>query len=430
MDKKTLDYYKNNANEIFQKYENATEGIDQFFRMAFPPESKVLDIGAGSGRDMGKLIAQGYDAMGVEPCQELIDLALKYHPELSGKLFQGSLPDLDDKFNEKFNGILCSAVLMHIPKEHLSDTAFSIKRALKPGGYLLISVPRAGPKTDNQFRDEHGRLYHHYSPEYLQLLFERIGFQLNGSWETKDGLGREGRTWTVQLFFLKHYNGIRPIEQIESILNRDKNTATYKLALFRALCEISISNYNQVIWGNDEMVRVPVGLIAEKWIYYYWPLIESKQFIPQIYGEKEGGEVNIVFRNNLKELVDLYRSKGGLSIFALDLRSSPFDLKTEELFYSLLQTIEDAIIRGPVIYSGSSIKAGRAERMFSYCKKDQTIRFKAEIWREISIMNKWILDTIILRWAELTSKMSKNSITPGQVVDIFLANQFEKKVMI
>ena len=66
--------------------------------------------------------------------------------------------------------------------------------------------------------------------------------------------------------------------------------------------------------------------------------------------------------------------------------------------------------------------------MFSYCKKDQTIRFKAEIWREISMMSRWILDTIILRWAELTSKISKNSITPGQVVDIFLNNRFEKKV--
>ena len=147
---------------------------------------------------------------------------------------------------------------------------------------------------------------------------------------------------------------------------------------------------------------------------------ENSQFIPQIYGEKEGGGISIAFRNSLKEMVDLYRLKGGLSRFALDLRSSSFDLKTEELFHSLLQAIKETIIRGPVIFSGSSIKGVRAERMFSYHKKDQTIRFKAEIWREISTMSRWIIDTIILRWAELTSKMSKNSITPGQVVDIFL----------
>ncbi len=420
MDKKTLDYYKNNANEIFQRYENASEGVDRFFRMAFPPESKVLDIGAGSGRDMRKLIAQGYDAIGIEPCKELIELALKHHPELSGKLFQASLPDLDDKYNGKFDGVLCSAVLMHIPKEHLFDAAFSLKRILKPGGYLLIFLPGKGPKTDNQSRDENGRLYHHYSPEYLQLLLERIGFQLNGFWEVEDGMGREGRTWIVQLYFLKYSSGIRPIEQIESVLNRDRKVATYKVALFRALCEISISNYNQVIWENDGMVGIPVDLIAEKWIYYYWPLIENPQFIPQIYGEKEGGGISIAFRNSLKEMVDLYRSKGGLAGFVQDLQNSSFDLKTEKLFYSLLQTINETIIRGPVIYSGSSIKSGRADRMFSYNKKDMTIRLKADIFIEISFMSKWLPDTIILRWAELTSKMSKNSITPGQVVDIFL----------
>jgi SAM-dependent methyltransferase len=413
MDKKTLDYYKNNANEMFKRYENASEGIDRFFRMAFPPESKVLDIGAGSGRDTRKLIAQGYDAIGIEPCHEFIELALKYHPELSERLFQGSLPDLDEKYNEKFDGVLCSAVLMHIPKENLFDTAFSFKRVLKPGGYLLISLPGKGPKTDNQSRDENGRLCHHHSPEYLQLLFERVGFQLNGSWETEDGMRREDRTWIVQLYFLKYSAGIRPIEQIESILNRDRKVATYKLALFRALCEISISNYNQVIWENNGMIGIPVDLIAEKWIYYYWPLIESSQFIPQIYGEKEDGGVSIAFRNFLKEMIDLYHLKGGLSGFTLDLKSSSFDLKTEELFHSLLQAIKETIIRGPVIYSGSSIKGVRAERMFSYHKKDRTVRLKANIFREISLMSKWLLDTIVLRWAELTSKMSKNSITPG-----------------
>ena len=118
------------------------------------------------------------------------------------------------------------------------------------------------------------------------------------------------------------------------------------------------------------MVGIPVDLIAEKWIYYYWPFFESRQFIPQIYGEKEDGEINIAFRESLKEMVDLYRSKGGFAGFVRDLQNSSFDLKTEKLFYSLLQTIDETIVRGPVIYSGSSLKSGRAERMFYYNKKD------------------------------------------------------------
>ena len=58
------------------------------------------------------------------------------------------------------------------------------------------------------------------------------------------------------------------------------------------------------------MLRIPVDLTAEKWIYYYWPLIESHLFIPQIYGEKEGGGISIAFRSSLKEMIDLYHLKG------------------------------------------------------------------------------------------------------------------------
>lgn len=424
MDKKTLDYYKNNANEIFQKYEKASEGVDRCFRMAFPPESKVLDIGTGSGRDTRKLIAQGYDAIGIEPSLELIELALKHHPELSGKLFQGSLPNLDEKYNEKFDGVLCSAVLMHIPKENLFDTAFSLKRVLKPGGYLLISLPGKGPKTDNQSRDENGRLYQHYSPEYLQLLLERVGFQLNGSWETENSMRREGRTWIVQLYLLKYSAGIRPIEQIESVLNRDRKVATYKLALFRALCEISISNYNQVIWENDGMVGIPVDLIAEKWIYYYWPLIESSQFIPQIYGEKEDGGVSIAFRKSLEVLVEEYRKKGGLAGFTLDLRSASLDTETNKLVRQVMNKTRSTIISGPVTYAGSSIETGR---IFEYVKEGRTIRFPASIWRELSLMSHWIEDAIILRWAELTSEIGKKTIKPSEVVDLLLTAPLEER---
>lgn len=40
----------------------------------------------------------------------------------------------------------------------------------------------------------------------------------------------------------------RSIDRIESVLNRDRKVATYKLALFRALAEIGMTRYNQVRW--------------------------------------------------------------------------------------------------------------------------------------------------------------------------------------
>ena len=424
MDEQTYNYYQNNAINLFEKYGNEKDGVSKFFSISFFPCSKVLDIGAGSGRDMKKLLDMGHDVLGIEPSEGLRTLALRKYPELSERLIDGRLPELNESFNGEFDGILCSAVLMHIPKEQLFDTAFALKRLLKPGGHLLLSIPGEGPETDHDSRDKNGLLYQHYNPEYLQLLLERVGFQLTGKWETKDSLGRENRTWIVLLFHLTFSSGIRPLEKIESILNRDRKTATYKLALFRALCEISIVNYNQLIWEKEGSVRVPVELIAEKWIYYYWPLVESQLFLPQIYGEKEEGGIRIAFREPLKMLVEEYRKKGGLSGFTIDLRSSSFDRETQKLVYHVFNKTKRTIISGPVTYAGSSIEMGR---MFEYVKEDRTIRLPASIWRELSLMNHWIKDAIILRWAELTSQISRKAIKPSEVVDLLLTEPLEER---
>ena len=56
-------------------------------------------------------------------------------------------------------------------------------------------------------------------------------------------LGRAGFTWITLLFTLQSDQALRPIDQIEGAPNRDRKIATYKLALFRALCDIALTNY-------------------------------------------------------------------------------------------------------------------------------------------------------------------------------------------
>jgi len=54
---------------------------------------------------------------------------------------KGFLPDGLTSVDKKFDGVICSAVLMHIPKEHIFNSVFSIKRILKKDGRALISIP-------------------------------------------------------------------------------------------------------------------------------------------------------------------------------------------------------------------------------------------------------------------------------------------------
>jgi 2-polyprenyl-3-methyl-5-hydroxy-6-metoxy-1,4-benzoquinol methylase len=248
MDDKTVQYYSNAAAKLAERYESMTSSVSRYFHTAFPEGARLLDIGAGSGRDLVRLLSPGYDAYGVEPSEEMRTQALALHPELRARLDAGALPDLGHPFSGGFDGVLCSAVLMHLSREQVFDAVFAIRNVLHEGGGLLLSIPSARPDLDTNHRDTSGRLFTPLPADYLELLLERLGFQLVGKWTSEDGLGREGYVWCTLLFHLRHGEGLRAADQIEGILTRDRKTATYKLALFRALSEIAVKEFEQAQW--------------------------------------------------------------------------------------------------------------------------------------------------------------------------------------
>jgi hypothetical protein len=86
---------------------------------------------------------------------------------------------------------------MHINTADLLNAALSVKNCLKVNGRLLISVPTQRADADDQERDAHGRLFKTYSPGYLRLIFERLGFTLIDQWENQDAMNRQGITWVT-----------------------------------------------------------------------------------------------------------------------------------------------------------------------------------------------------------------------------------------
>ena len=133
MDSSTAEFYAHNAQDVAQRFESAKSTVARYFAAAFPEGSRVLDVGAGSGRDLAELITRGYDAYGIEPVEALAAEAIGHHPQLRGRIQPGELPMIGDPFGGKFDdGILCSAVLMHIPDATCStlpshcDTCFDL----------------------------------------------------------------------------------------------------------------------------------------------------------------------------------------------------------------------------------------------------------------------------------------------------------------
>lgn len=417
MDEKTLSAYDAQAREFAKRYENSSGGISEWFNVAFPKHCRVLDVGAGSGRDLALLLASGWEAFGVEPSGALIEEALQFHPELQVRLHQDGLPALSTIPDQSFDGILSSAVLMHIPEEELFDSIFSLRRILKPGGRLLISLPIEADGTPTCGRDSTGRIFNGLSAGKIEWLLSRCGFRKIGIGQSDDALGRTERRWVTLLFSLEGIGGSRSIDRIEAVLNRDKKTATYKLALFRAFAEIAMTHYNWARWLPNGKIALPLDLVAEKWLAYYWPLFESDRFIPQMKGENpQPGGKKILFRSSLAELARLSQPQGGLSAFLVARNGKALSPAHEAQMKKALKDIKTAIVNGPIVYA----QGGPGERLFDYDGASRCILMGEDLWQEFSLRGPWIREATILRWSELTRDLARQEIGTGEILELLI----------
>jgi SAM-dependent methyltransferase len=409
MDHKTHNYYEKNADKLVPRYESADMSDLNRYRNHFPSNGKLLDIGCGSGRDAAYFFSKGYDVIAIDASTTMIKHAIQKHPELRNRIKSSQFPFPNiNIFKEKFDIIICVAVMMHIQDHNLFECIYQLRKLLKPNGLVLISISNHRKNLDDDQRDNKGRLFIERQPEEYQLMFERFGFTLNNKESNQDGLGRNDIKWTSLLFQYQGEGVLRPADQIETIIVRDRKDATYKLALLRALCDIAISEYKQAKWLDGGKIGIPLGLVAEKWIYYYWPIFESKQFIPQ----KRGKEINkpINFREVLSKLIEFYSFKGGLNRFYVDFRGGTIpDNEAKELTDIVLNKIAaEGIVKGPIQYSGGALETN--EPFFTcttpYQKKGKcfsangaikalgTIIFSSEIWREFCLIGYWIREAL------------------------------------
>ena len=102
---------------------------------------------------------------------------------------------------------------------------------------------------------------------------------------------------------------------ISKIIERDSKSTTYKFALLRGVIDI-IQDNSPYISFADNRVRIPTGLLIEKWLIYYYPILQSQISIPQI-----NGEANLAFSNQLSKLISDYEARGGFSAFFNDLKN-------------------------------------------------------------------------------------------------------------
>lgn len=142
------------------------------------PKGKVLEIGAGGTRDAKALILAGYEYVGTDVSERLLEICRKEIP--NARFLKQSVYDLN--FDEKFDGFWASKVLLHLPKSRIDEALQRIKSVIKDNGIGFISlIDGKGEGLEDEKWDDgshHKRYFAYYSKEEFNNVLKHNSFEL------------------------------------------------------------------------------------------------------------------------------------------------------------------------------------------------------------------------------------------------------------
>lgn len=138
------------------------------------PKGKIIEIGSGGGRDAEMLISMGYDYIGTDVSQTLLEVAQENNP--GARFVYQSVYELNFP-NEKFDGFWTAATLLHIPKSRIDEALQSIKNVLKDDAVGFISL-KEGEREEIVDQYEGKRFFAFYSMEEFEEVLKRNNFEV------------------------------------------------------------------------------------------------------------------------------------------------------------------------------------------------------------------------------------------------------------
>ena len=122
------------------------DGID------LPPSGRILEAGCGTGGNLASLARRG-DIAAFEPHIDALAFARSRYPDL--EIRQGTLPSDLPYPPASFDFVAALDVLEHVRDD--SEAAEALVSLVRPGGWLLVTVP-----AHQRLWGSHDRRLHHY----------------------------------------------------------------------------------------------------------------------------------------------------------------------------------------------------------------------------------------------------------------------------
>ncbi|TMV04502.1 class I SAM-dependent methyltransferase [Brucella haematophila] len=187
-------YYDRLAADFGPQYDAVSfDLVHPNLALHLPVEGRVLDIGAGSGRDARALAARGLEVIAVEPSMAFRRVAVANG--VKGVTWvDDRLPKLAllDKI-PPFDFILCSAVLMLLDDSDFWNSFQRMAHLLADTGLLAVDVRNPMPNEPVDI------FYAHPDAQVLEAA-ARAGLDCIDYSERNDALGRSEYRWRSYIF--------------------------------------------------------------------------------------------------------------------------------------------------------------------------------------------------------------------------------------
>lgn len=170
-DAETLSVYAESASRYADRFaltEGDTQAEDMTAFLKHVPDSgRVLDLGCGPGHWAAEFARRGYltETMDASPAMAAIA-----QERFGLKVRIAAFDALDD--DARYDGVWANFSLLHAPRSAFPTHLRKIRRALKPGGTLLIGMKLG----TGEGRDHLGRFYSYYSEDELKVFLTDAGF--------------------------------------------------------------------------------------------------------------------------------------------------------------------------------------------------------------------------------------------------------------
>ncbi|MBP2227377.1 2-polyprenyl-3-methyl-5-hydroxy-6-metoxy-1,4-benzoquinol methylase [Azospirillum agricola] len=184
--------YGENAEALTEQYESVTfSDVHRDVLHLFPSQpSRILDIGAGTGRDAAALASSGHDVTAVEPTMELRGAGMRIHAAQPIVWIDDSLPELAVVRGRggRYDVVMLTAVWMHLDEAQRGVAMPHLAALLTRKGRVVMSL-RHGPVPA-------GRTMHDVSAAETIELAASAGLRCIHHGQREDMLGRGDVSWS------------------------------------------------------------------------------------------------------------------------------------------------------------------------------------------------------------------------------------------